>query len=359
MAPQDALRLRQDLRIAPASGGSVTVHDPASGRYFRLGPVESFLLGRMDGRALEEARAEVLRAFPAVALSVEQVCAFAARAARLGWISGATAEPRRPPWWRQALRPRVGLGSPERLLGALDPMVRRLYQAPALAAALVLLAGVAAAGWWASGGPGATLAGGGLSRWAWAWVAFAVVSAVHECGHALTLRAFGGRSGAMGFMLLYGIPCFYCDVSDAWLLPSKRQRVLVSLAGLGWQFALAAVAAGLLPFFAPASAGGHLLRSILGLCGITALLNLNPLIRLDGYWVLCDWLEIPNLRSRSFAWLRARMGDFFGRAAKPASPISRREQLVYAAYGTAAALYSVALLLTLALAADRWVRLAW
>src|SRR5206468_2689775 len=104
---------------------------------------------------------------------------------------------------------------------------------------------------------------------------------------------------------------------------------------------------------------GQLLRGAVGLCGLTALLNLNPLLRLDGYWLLCDGLELPNLRRRSFACLRDRLAAILRRRSRREAPlearIPAREQAVYLVYAAAATVYTALLVGGLAFGAARWI----
>jgi putative peptide zinc metalloprotease protein len=362
----DAPRRRDDLILRPLSpdrAGTI-LHDPASGRYFRLRAVQSIALALMDGRrSLSEVHAGLIRAFPEAALSVDSVVAFARHAARLGWIEGRAAERRRRPITDRLLRIRIPFGSPDRALRLLDPVVRRLYRPLPLTLLILLLA--AGAGW---GLRRSALAGGplgpvGLPGWALTWLAFSLLSAVHEFGHALTLRFFGGRSGPMGFMLLYGIPCFYCDLSGAWMLERRGQRMLVGIAGLAWQFAAGAAALAALPLVDPGSLPAQILRAAVALCGLSALLNLNPLLRLDGYWILCDWLERPNLRARSFAYLGGRLCGLLARkgprrtaaSATAGAGGARTEEWIFALYGVAAVAYTALLAFGLIRALAHWL----
>jgi putative peptide zinc metalloprotease protein len=343
----------------PGTGSSSWIlQDRASSRYFRVGAVEASILRELDGRrTLAEVRAATLAAIPAISLSPDAVVAFASRAAGLGWLAGHSPKPRRP---RAAnpLRLQLPFGSPERLLRALDPVVRQLYRPPVLAALLAGLSAAAMAAGAAMGWSLGRVVPSGVPGWLLTWVAFALVSAVHEFGHTLTLRFFGGRSGPMGFMLLYGIPCFYCDVSDAWRLP-RRERLLVGIAGLGWQFAAGALAFAFLSLLPPNGLPGQLARAAVGLCGLTGLLNLNPLIRLDGYWLLCDALDLPNLRRRSFTYLRGRLAAALLPGAALLSPpdarLTLRERWIFMAYGVAASAYTTFLAGVLLLGAGRWM----
>jgi putative peptide zinc metalloprotease protein len=148
-----------------------------------------------------------------------------------------------------------------------------------------------------------------------AWIAaIAGVKVLHELGHALTCRHFGARPQEMGVMLLVGAPTLYCDVSDAWRLPSKWQRMGVSSAGMGVELVIAAAA--LLGFlYAQPGLFSAICLSLVIVCSAgTLLVNLNPLLRYDGYYLLADWLEVPNLAERArglptAAWRQWLLGD--------------------------------------------------
>jgi putative peptide zinc metalloprotease protein len=123
---------------------------------------------------------------------------------------------------------------------------------------------------------------------------------LHELGHALACKHFGGEVRELGFMLLVFAPCLYCDVSDAWRLPSKWRRIAVSAAGIGVEMVLAAIAT-IIWWYAQPGVVQLVALNIMIICSVnTLLINGNPLLRYDGYYVLSDLLEIPNL------WLRSR-----------------------------------------------------
>jgi putative peptide zinc metalloprotease protein len=133
-----------------------------------------------------------------------------------------------------------------------------------------------------------------------AWiVAIAGVKILHELGHALTCCHYGARPQEMGVLLLAGAPALYCDVSDAWRLPSKWQRMAVSGAGMFVELVIAAAAA-IVWFWAQPGLLAALCLSLIIVCSVgTLLVNLNPLLRYDGYYLLADWLEVPNLADRA------------------------------------------------------------
>lgn len=129
-------------------------------------------------------------------------------------------------------------------------------------------------------------------------IAFAV-SFYHEFSHGLTCRHFGGQVKEVGFMLIYFSPAFYCDVSDAWMFPSRRQRMLVTLAGSYSQLILWGLCTIIWRLTETDTAINHIMVVVVLFCGLQTLFNLNPLIKLDGYYMLSDYLEVPNLRDRA------------------------------------------------------------
>jgi putative peptide zinc metalloprotease protein len=132
------------------------------------------------------------------------------------------------------------------------------------------------------------------------WIAAVIgVKMLHELGHALACRHFGARPQEIGVLLLAGAPSLYCDVSDAWRLPSKWQRMAVSSAGMGVELVIAATAAIVWTFAAPGLLS-TLCLSLIVVCSVgTLLINANPLLRYDGYYLLADGLETPNLAERA------------------------------------------------------------
>lgn len=146
------------------------------------------------------------------------------------------------------------------------------------------------------------------------FAAIAAVKVLHELGHALTCRHFGARPGEIGVLLLAGAPALYCDVTDAWRLPSKWRRMAVSSAGMAVELVIASVAAIAWWFAAPGLLSAICL-SLIVVCSIgTLAINANPLLRYDGYYLLADALEVPNLAERSrglisTAWRKWILGD--------------------------------------------------
>jgi putative peptide zinc metalloprotease protein len=159
------------------------------------------------------------------------------------------------------------------------------------------------------------------------WFAMALIStkALHELGHSLMCRHFGGSCREFGLMFLLFMPTFYCDVSDAWRLPSKWQRILVSAAGMLVELVVAAIATWLWWLSAPGALNAICLR-IMFLCSVSTLVfNLNPLLRFDGYYILSDWLDIPNLWQESRGLWRRLAWDWLSKTEAPPDPTISRQ----------------------------------
>jgi len=131
------------------------------------------------------------------------------------------------------------------------------------------------------------------------WIVIGVTKVIHELGHAFACKHSGGECHEIGMAFLVFSPCLYCDVSDSWTLRSKWHRIGIALAGVYIELTIASLA-----FFGWWGSQPGAFHDICFLTFVvssisTLLFNLNPLLRLDGYYVLSDWLEIPNLRQKA------------------------------------------------------------
>ena len=130
-------------------------------------------------------------------------------------------------------------------------------------------------------------------------LALAFVKILHELGHAMACKRFGGECHEIGFMLLAFMPCLYCNVSDTWMTPNRWKRMAVSSAGIYIEIFLANLALFFWYFSYPGIFQSVCLNVVL-ICSLnTLLLNGNPLLRYDGYYVLSDLIEVPNLSQQS------------------------------------------------------------
>jgi putative peptide zinc metalloprotease protein len=136
-------------------------------------------------------------------------------------------------------------------------------------------------------------------NWIYLGITMAAVKVLHEFGHGLSCKKFGGECHEMGIMFLVFTPCLYCNVSDSWMLPNKWQRVFIGAAGMYVELFLASIAT-FLWWFSDDGMFNFLCLSVMFICSVsTVVFNGNPLLRFDGYYILMDIIEIPNLRQKA------------------------------------------------------------
>ena len=132
-------------------------------------------------------------------------------------------------------------------------------------------------------------------------MSLALVKILHELGHAFTAARHGCYVPSMGIVFFAMFPLLYTDVSDAWKLSSSRQRMQISSAGVIVELSVACLATALWIFIPE----GDVRNAVLALAATSwlssLLFNLNPLMKFDGYYLLCDFLKIENLQPRAMA----------------------------------------------------------
>jgi putative peptide zinc metalloprotease protein len=177
---------------------------------------------------------------------------------------------------------------------------------------------------------------------------FPVLKALHEFGHACAVKAWGGEVHEMGIMLLVLMPIPYVDASSANTFPEKRRRVVVGAAGMVVELFLAAIALFLWLEMEPGLLRAVLFNVILIASISTVLFNANPLLRFDGYYILADLLEIPNLRQRAMQHLQAFFQRWLFGIEPPRSDASHRERFWLVFFAISAFLYRIFITLVIA-----------
>jgi len=133
------------------------------------------------------------------------------------------------------------------------------------------------------------------------WVTMFIIKSIHELGHGLTCKHFGGEVHEIGAMTMVFQPYFFVNVSDSWTMPNRMHRVLVSFAGIYVELIFAAIATFFWAVVQPGALRDFLFNFIFIASVSTILFNANPLMRFDGYYIMMDLLEVPNLQSKSRA----------------------------------------------------------
>ena len=185
------------------------------------------------------------------------------------------------------------------------------------------------------------------------------VSVWHEMGHGLTCKRFGGEVHDIGIMLFYLSPMFYCGIDDSYLFPKRSHRIWAALGGPYFELLLCSGAA-VVWLLTPAEWASHQVAlTIVFLTGLGAVMfNLNPFIKFDAYYVLMDWLDVPNLREESFRYIGNLLKEHVFRLKVTRGAISRRRRRIYLVYGTVSVIYT-GLLISLLYAIFRGWMVSW
>jgi len=335
-------RRRSDLLLRPlGDGGDCVVKDQRSGEYYNLGPQESFLLERLDGEQTAQAICKSFHDKFHQPLSEADLHEFLGLARSLGFLQivgvpGTLLErPITAPFEDAALSPvpkkkprqsllyfRLSAFDPDRFFNWLEPKIRFIWTRGffLFSIATILLAGfvfLANRQDLVSHFPYIMQ----WQTWVAAWLVLVVVTTCHEFAHGLTCKHHGGAVHEVGFLLMYFMPCFFCNVSDAWLIKEKSKRLWVTLAGAWCDLCVWALAVLIWRLTIQNTLINYLAWVVLSVCGIRIFFNFNPLLKLDGYYLLSDWLSIPNLRQRSWDAVTLR-----GQALLWGAPWPRRQQ---------------------------------
>ena len=181
-----------------------------------------------------------------------------------------------------------------------------------------------------------------------AWFVILLTTVLHEFAHGLTCKHFGGKVHEIGFLLIFFNPGMYCNVSDTWLFPEKSKRLWVTFAGSYFEFFLWALSVLTWRVSAPETLFNYIALVVIATSGVRVLFNFVPLIKLDGYYMLSDWLEIPNLRARAFGYVGSRLKALWFWRKAPKLEVSPRERRIYLTYGVLAFFFSVLILFWIA-----------
>ncbi len=240
---------------------------------------------------------------------------------------------------------RVHLFDPTPLLDRLQPLAMFLFSGPAFVLWILLVTSAAllAIGHWDTLGAAAAVHLVTPQSLIIVWFVYPVIKAFHELGHAFALRRWGAPVHDAGISLLLLIPVPYVDASAAWAVRQRSARMLISAAGIMVELSLAAVALLVWCTVEPGIVREIALATMLigGLS--TILFNANPLVRFDGYYILVDAIEIPNLVERSKRYLIYLFQRYVIGARVQAYPATPGERYWLFAYGTSAWCYRLAL----------------
>ena len=315
------LRGRNDLvvkRIEFQGVNHFVIKDPVGLTYHRLRADQFRVLNLLDGQKnLEEIRDELVSEFPAICptLNDTQMLVADLHQKGLAYSTRPGQAAARIEQKRKNLRKKVFGGmmnilslrlpgwDPDRLLGAMVPWTRWIYHpvTVVIASLFVLSSWLLLAVQFRAfqAGLPAFQQFFGWPNLIFLWCTLAGSKIIHEFGHGLSCKMFGSECHEMGVMLLVGSPCLYCDVSDSWMLKNKWPRIVIGAAGMIVEVVLSAFAIFLWWMTSPGLFHYLCLNLFFVTTVTTVIFNANPLMRLDGYYMLSDYLEIPNLRQKA------------------------------------------------------------
>ncbi len=237
---------------------------------------------------------------------------------------------------------RVRLFDPSRLLDRLQTLGQQLFSLPMLFAWIVLI-GLTALNVGAEGARLSTAIGQGLQSPRFvliAWVVYPLMKALHELAHGMAVRRWGGTVHTAGFTLLVLVPVPYLDASAANGF-ARGQRVIVSAAGIMTELFIAALAFWVWWAVAPGLIQDVALTAFFIGAVSSLLFNGNPLLRFDGYYVLSDALDLPNLASRSRRWWHQLIGTHLLGLPHPPMTVAAGEARWLAAYAPASWIFQL------------------
>lgn len=356
------LRMRGDLlsREQTFQGRAYwVVKDPLELKYFRFEEEEFFLLSQLDGKVtLDELRARFEKKFAPQKITKAELHQLTGLLYRSGLVisdapgQGAQMVERlkerkgRELWSNLAnlMSFRFRGVDPDRFLRWLDSTFGWIFSIPAFCASLLLMASALVL----------VLSQFDLFRarlpdfqqffaphnWFLLALTLGITKICHELGHGLSCKRFGGECHEMGLMLLVGTPCLYCNVTDSWMIPSKWKRAAIGAAGIYIELILASFAT-FIWWYAQAGIVSNVALNVMFVCSVSTLMfNANPLMRYDGYYILADLTEIPNLRQKGQTALERKAAKWLLGIEAPEDPfLPQRQQWLFASYTLASTCY--------------------
>lgn len=377
-SPPIKLRMRGDLVCTRQSYQGVeywVVKEPLAQKFYQFPPHVYFLLTQLDGRkSAEEILDDYHRRFAPKRIKPEELQQLLQRFHRDSLVVADASHQGfellkrgRKNWWMETFQKFTNILAvrfrgvdPDRFLGALTYYTGWLFT-PLAGLGVGILALVALLSVLINWNEfQANLPGFDQFFNAQKWYLFAIVLAVtkifHELGHGVSCKKFGGECHEIGFMLLVMTPCLYCNVSDSWRLPSKWQRATIGAAGMYVEVILATIATFVWWFVQPGLVQDICLQVMLVSSVSTVLFNGNPLLRFDGYYILSDLLEIPNLHQRSSRALNTLLGrHWLGLKMPPDPMLPRNRLLAFALFIVASFLYRGFVLFSILVFLTRWL----
>lgn len=363
------IRLRDELIFLPRRGRIewYQIEAPHSGRFFRIGVTEYTFISLLDGETtLGEAISLTARRSASDSFTEDQA------ASVVSWllendlaevadstgkvIASGNSSSRKKRNLAERLNPfwlKLSLGSPDRLVERILPVSGWLHSIPVLVLCLIvwLVAAFTVGTNWSQFETSwsAVL---NRSNWLWLGLSWLFLKIIHEFAHATACRRHGGEVRDTGIIFILLAPVAYVDVTSSLRIPSRWHRIQITAAGIYTELTVAAVAA-IAWSVTTSPLLSHLLVNLIWSASVTTLLfNANPLMRFDGYYILSDLLDRPNLYTDSMQHLSRLARRFFFGAEPKAGPRANQDAALTLTYGSAAFLWRMMICIGLLISAS-------
>ena len=366
------IKLRDDLLFIPQRYGDESFYHievATTSDFYRIGYPEYVFVSLLNGRtSFAQALAVTSQKLGAGSLNQFQamtvyswlldngLASFSdADAAASGATSTVRSSGSADHWWKK-LNPlwlKVPLGRPEGFLKALQPAFGWIFSPPAsvlwsilVVAAIIVLSNNWSSFWSDSANVIAR------DNWVWLLAAWIGLKCVHETAHGLVCLRYGGNIRETGFVLAVLTPLAYVDASSSWAFRSRWQRIHTAAAGVYIELLIAAIAI-LVWSRIDSALIRHVLQNVIIMASVSTLVfNLNPLMKFDGYYILSDLLQIPNLMTQSTQTVQ-EIGRrlIFGESSSAPTNIGR-ERIVLMTFGVLATIWRITVSMSLLIAAS-------
>jgi len=172
-----------------------------------------------------------------------------------------------------------------------------------------------------------------------------IIGGIHEFSHGYACKIYGGEVHDIGMVLFYFTPAFYCSTSDSFMFPSRWQRLWVTVAGIYVEAIICSAATLVWLFSYPDSFLNQFAYKTMLLTGVsTIFFNINPLIKIDGYYALCSVLQLQDLREASFKLLSTGFQKYVLRLPVEIPAMTKRKRRLCLVYGVLAACYTTSVM---------------
>ena len=326
-----------------ARGESIfVVRDPISQKYFKVGEIEHFIIQNLDGiNSPQNIQQKILEEYN-INVTVTEIEEFIQKIEKLGLIEGIPVKlEKKRLEFRNPFYIKIRFLDPDVVVTNLEKSLRFLFTPAFIVPSwIIIIAGVVITAIYFP-----QLINQLSVLWSpitipIVWILMFLVSVIHELSHGIACKHFGGEVAGIGILLISFMPSLYCDISSIRLF-EKRQSILTLLAGIYSNLLLWGISAITWLLTPSKTSVNNICLPFIFMTGLGTITNLIPLIRLDGYYILTIWLDMPNLKEKSFKYLVSIFKKIFSVSSKKREKIKKEERTFFIIYGVLGTIFSL------------------